>query len=463
MTNLTNRRAGILRPLFAAAIACSAAGCAVDSEPMRSPDAPAAWQGRGGPGHVDADWWRAFGDPVLARLVVEALAHNLDVRLAEARVNEVRALSKVEHSEELPSVDIGAAAARADSVNVVTRRPYYATNWQEQFQASYEVDLWGRVHSLGQAADARLAGSQAARDAVALSVAAETASAYVNLRALDERLDIARQTLKSREGALAFARARLARGYASKLELLQAESEFHATAEVLPQLELQIRRREHALQILLGADPAEVPRGAPMSSIIAPAVPDTGVPSDLLHRRPDIAQAEAQVIANDRELAASKARLLPALQITGGFGAVGSTALIGDPFKVWSLGASVLAPVFEGGRLKAQVDVQRSRREQALVGYEKVVLNAFAEVEDQLAAIELLAKQAVELDEQRVSAQEALRVAHDRYRAGYSNYLEELDAQRSLFSVQQRSVELRADLLVAHIDLYRALGGGWRP
>jgi NodT family efflux transporter outer membrane factor (OMF) lipoprotein len=260
---------------------------------------------------------------------------------------------------------------------------------------------------------------------------------------------------------LSLARSRQQQGYASKLELAQAESEYRATAQAVPQLELAASRTEHALRVLLGATPGAVERGTPLSAIALPALPDAGLPSVLLQRRPDIAVSESQLVASDAQLAAAKAQLLPSLRLTASFGTVGASVWHGDPFTLWSLGGSVLAPIFDGGRLRAQVDASASRRDQALIGYEKTVLTAFAEVEDQLAALSYIVRQENELKAQRSALQEALRIAHNRFRAGYSSYLEELDAQRSLFGAEQLSVQLRADLLSAHVNLYRALGGGW--
>lgn len=430
--------------------------------PASIPPAPAAWQGQSGSAVVEPDWWAGFGDPMLTQCVRQALLRNTDLRIAYARVAEARALSAAQHGAEWPSLDLGLGAERSRSISEVTGKPYYSTSGQAQFQASYEVDLWGRIKALGEAADANLAASEAARDSAALAVASTTAAAYINLRALDERLDLARRTLVSRESAIALARAREQTGYASKLELAQAEAEYRATAQAVPQLELAASRQEHALQILLGVASGAIERSTSETPMRLPALPDAGVPSDLLHRRPDIAVAEAQVVASDAQLAAAKAQLLPSLRLSGALGGVGSSVLTGDPFKVWSLGGSILAPIFNGGRLRAQVEVNASRRDQALIGYEKTVLVAFAEVEDQLAALALIRRQATELDAQYRAVQEALRIAHNRHEAGYASYLEELDAQRTLFSVEQSSVQLRADLLQAHVNLYRALGGGWQ-
>ncbi len=434
--------------------------------PMLAAPMPAAWQGQRdatGGAPLQTGWWRDFGDTVLDGLVAQALAHNTDLRAAAARVAEARALSDVQRAAGLPTLDLGFGGSRSQQVSAATGKPYLSTVGQPQFQAAYEVDLWGRVDALNQAAGAQLAASEAARDSAALSVAATTAAGYVNLRALDARLDVAQRTLAARDSALKLARSRQERGYTSALETQQSEAEYRATAAVIPQLQLAIRRQEHAINLLTGAAPGTVPRGVALTELRLAALPAPGLPSDLLRRRPDIAGAEAQLAASDAQLAAARAQLLPSLRLSASLGSISSTALTGDPFKLWSIGGSVLAPLFEGGRLKAQVSASDARREQALAGYEKAVLTAFGEVEDQLAGIDELARQSIEVEAQRSALQETLRVASNRYREGYASHLDELDAQRNLFSAEQTALQLRADQLAARINLDRALGGGWQP
>ncbi len=451
--------------LVAATLALSACAGA-PTAPTLVAAVPPAWQeaGRGDAGSAaQAGWWRAFGDAALDRLVEQALAHNTDLRAAGARVAEARALAEAQGSAAWPTLDFGAGVQRSRSISAATGKPYLASAVQPQFQAAYEVDLWGRVRNLERAADAQLQASQAARDSAALSVAATTASGYLQLRALDARLEVARGTLAAREAALALARSRQQRGYTSTLETQQSEAEYRATAQAIPQLELAIRRQEHALNVLTGAAPGAVPRGLALAELQAPPLPDAGLPSELLRRRPDLAGAEAQLVASDAQLAASRAQLLPSVHLSAMLGRVSSSALVGDPFTLWSVGGSVLAPVFEGGRLRAQVRAADARREQALASYEKAVLTAFSEVEDQLAAIDRLARQGAEAEAQRRALQEAARVASNRYREGYASYLDELDAQRNLFGAEQTVLQLRADRLAAQVGLYRALGGGWQP
>ncbi len=448
------------------ATALLVAGCAAPPAPPPDPPAlpalPAAWTSPGGDAAVEPGWWRAFGDDVLERLVRQALQRNGDLRLAAARVAEARALSQAQHGTDWPNVELAGGPQRARTISPVTGRPYDATARQWQFQAAYEIDLWGRVDAMDRAADASLAASGHARDAAALGVSSTVATAYLGLRALDARLAVARETLASREAAAGLARSRERQGYTSKLELVQAEAELRATAQAVPQLELALSRQEHALCVLLGAPPSPIERGLALTEIRLPPLPATGLPSELLRRRPDIAFAEAQVAASDAQLAAARAQLLPSLRLSGSIGQASSSILHGDPFTLWSLGGSVLAPIFEGGRLRAQVAANASRRDQALIGYEKTVLGSLAEVEDQLAGIAFLQQQATQVEAQRLALADALRIASHRYREGYASYLDLLDAQRNLFSAQQTALQLRSDLLGAEVGLYRALGGGWQ-
>ena len=257
---------------------------------------------------------------------------------------------------------------------------------------------------------------------------------------------------------IAGSRARV--GYTSQLELRQAEAEYQAAAVILPQVQLAITRQENALSTLAGRTPGPIARGATLDALATPGIP-AGLPSDLLRRRPDIAQAERTLAASDATIAAARAQYLPTLRLTGTGGAALST-LLANPITLWSVGASVLTPIFQGGRLRANVDASTARRDQAAFAYQRVALQAFRETEDSLAAIDRLAEQDRVLRAQRVAVAETLRHATNRYRAGYSPYLEQLDAQRALLSVDLSRVQLRTDLLNARVSLFQALGGGWQ-
>ncbi|UVO55906.1 efflux transporter outer membrane subunit [Sphingomonas sp. SUN039] len=447
----------------AASVALLLAGCAPGQ--MARPEAarvvpPLTWRTPlAATVPLHAEWWQDFGDPALDRLVTDALANNPDIATAAARVREARAQESLARVQLFPTLDLGVGATYARSVSPFGT-PTTSAGVQPVFQAAYEVDLFGRIDN--QIAAARLTGDAlgAARDAAALSITAATVSGYLTLLGLDGRLQVVRDTIASRAEALRIARSRARVGYTSQLELRQAEAEYQATALILPQVQLAIARQENALSALAGRNPGPIARVSTIDRVSMPGVP-LGLPSDLLRRRPDIAQAERTLAASDATIAAARAQYLPSLRLNGTGGAVLSNALA-NPLTIWSIGASILAPIFEGGRLRANVDAATARRDQAAFGYQKIALQAFRETEDALAAIDRLSEQERVLTAQRLAIADALRHATNRYRAGYSPYLEQLDAQRALLQVDLSRVQLRTDTLNARVALFQALGGGWR-
>lgn len=426
-----------------------------------APAAPAVWRHAAGTAALQADWWQGFGDATLAQLVREALAHNQDLRQAAARVAEAHALAAAQHAAFWPSLDAGVGAARSRSISDVTLKPYLATGHQELFQAAYEVDLWGRIDALARAADDGEEASRAARDSVALSVAASVAQAYIGLLELDAQMALARRLLASRDRTVALMRQRREQGYISSLELAQVEAERHAGAQALPQLTRALERQEAQLNLLLGRVPGPVERGGELAALRPCALPDAGLPSELLRRRPDIHGAEMQVAASDAQLAAARTQWLPSLRLNASLGRTGASVLRGDPFTIWSLGGSVLAPIFNGGRLQALAKASEARRDQALAAYERSVLGAWAEVEVQLNSHEQQEIQLREALAQRQATAEALRIAGRRTREGHASALDERLAERNLLAVEQGVVSLRSGLLQTQVALFRALGGGW--
>lgn len=454
-----------MRPLGATCILTLLAACAGRAPPpaptAAAVSAPTGWRTNiGQTAGIDRVWWRQLGDPVVTALVERALARNADVGVAAARVLEARAQERLARSQLAPSIDIGGGATESRSLGALGT-PVQAGAVQPLFQASYELDLFDRIGNQVAAARASTAAIRAAGDAVALSVSAATATGYITLRALDARLAIARTTLLSRAEALRIARSRATVGYTSQLELRQAEAEYQATAQIIPQLELGIARQENALSQLVGDPPRAIERGVTLDQLRAPAIPE-GLPADLLRRRPDIAQAEQTLAAADLTLASARAQFLPQIRLTGSAGLLLSTA-IGDPVGIWSLGGSILAPLLNGGRIQAQVDTAAARRDQAAFAYQRAALTAFREVEDSLAAVTRLRDQRTALQAQRAALAEALRHATNRYQAGYSTYLEQLDAQRALLGVELSLAQTLADQLNALVALYQAMGGGWEP
>ncbi|WP_404334938.1 efflux transporter outer membrane subunit [Sphingomonas sp. MMS12-HWE2-04] len=448
------------RILLLALLASACAGPGARTPPPAAPQVPETWRGGALPGaQVEAGWWNAFGDPVLSDLVTRALANNVDVALAAARVGEARAQETSARAALLPDASAGASAARSRSVGSFGT-PVEQTAASPSLSVSYELDLFGRNAPGREAARQGTVAALAARDAAALAVAATTASSYITLRALDERLQTARDTLAARQEGLRVARRRAETGYTSRLELNQAEAEYRAASQVVPQTELAIARAENALSILLGVAPGAIPRGKAFDALVLPPVPG-GLPSDLLRRRPDIAAAEARVAASDARLDAARAQFLPRISLTGTAGVALSTALA-DPITLFSLGGSVLAPIFDSGRLRAGVETATSQRDQAALTYRATVLTSLREVEDGLAAVQRQAQAETEVRAQRAALAEALRHATDRYRAGYTSFIEQLDAQRGLLAADLTLINVRLDRYTAHVDLYRAFGGGWR-
>ena len=420
--------------------------------------APEAWREPvAGTATVDPHWWRAFGDPALGALVEAALARNSDVLIAVARVDEARAQAELAESARLPALNaaLGVQAGRSlTATGIGTSRSI-----QPGLQASWEPDLFGRLRNQVRAAGLQYQASQAERDAAALAVASGTVQNYVALLALDAQLYITRETVASRSEALRLAQDQARVGYISQLQLTQAESEYQSVLGAIPELELAVRRQENAVRLLAGELPGPVARGA-FDTLRLPAVPAI-LPSTLLARRPDVAQRELLLAASDTALALRRQAFLPQVSLSAQLGSLFVNALDYDPVTVWSLGGSVLAPLFTGGRLTAQYEAAASQRDQAAFAYRRTVLTAFSEVENALAGVPRLAEQVDHAAKRRDILGRSLGYATDRYQAGYASYLEQLDAQRNLFQVELNLVTLRRTQIENLIALYRALGGGW--
>ncbi|MBC9032304.1 efflux transporter outer membrane subunit [Sphingomonas sp. JC676] len=423
---------------------------------------PSDWRGgTAQPGaEVSATWWQGFGDPALTAIVDAALANNTDIAIAAARVEEARAQFRLSRAQQLPQVDATAGGNRQRALNAFGQGTDQTVS-QTQLTISYDTDLFGRLANASAAARASLLSTEAARDNVRLAVAASAASGYIGLRALDARLVVLQDTVAARREALHLAQRRAETGYAPMLDQRQAEAELAAAQALIPATELSIRRQEDALNLLLGENPRAIVRGLTLDALQTPQTP-AALPSELLRRRPDIAQAEQSVVSADRSLDSARAAFLPSIRLSAAGGFVTSN-LLPDPVTIFSLGGSILAPIFEGGRLHAQQDAAAARRDQAAFTYRKTALTAFREVEDSLAAVDRVAEQERVIEAQRISLAEVLRLATNRYRAGYSPYLEQLDAQRALLSAELSLVQARSDRLSASVSLYQALGGGWSP
>jgi NodT family efflux transporter outer membrane factor (OMF) lipoprotein len=448
--------------------ALALAGCAatVPPPPVSTLQTPAAWRTGAGPaqgGAVEQQWWRAFGDPALTALVDRALERNGDLRIARARVAQYRALIGAATASQRPNVSFDTTPTRTRQL-AYNGVPYVTNVYQAEFQASYEIDVWGRLAALTDAATATYQAEQANADAAALSIASTVASGYLNLRGLDAQLALTEATLKLRQESQDLAKRQFDVGYSSRLEWLQAQAEYQTTAEQVPQLKRSIFEQENALSILTGGNPGPIARGTELAALQPPPVPE-GLPSELLRRRPDIARAEFNLVAVNANLRATRDQLLPSFKLTaaGGVQSLKWHDFLDSPTALWRLTGAVTAPIFEGDRVQYQTESVAAQRDQLIYAYESAVRTAFSETDNSLGAISRLREQAVQNDARRATAAETLRIAHNRYRNGYASYLEELDAQRTLYNADVGRLQLKTRILVASVDLYRAMGGGWSP
>lgn len=460
------------RSLIALALAVALAGCAVGPDYQRpQSDLPVL---NSGAQPVSAQWWQGFNDAVLNNLIEEAFAHNLDLVQAAARVAEYRALVGSARADQLPQLNLSASNARGgystEGLSQVSPDNRTLSDRQVQANASWELDLWGRLARGREAAAAELSASEAARDGVRLSLAASVANGYFDLRALDRQLDIARQTLESRRRTAALQLKRYQAGTISELEARQAEAEAADAAQRVPQLEQQVASTANALATLLGRTPRElvespVARGTSVGAIGLPPTLPSGLPSDLLERRPDVREAEQKLVAANARIGQAKAQWFPAITLTGSYGSESqalSDLLLTGSAATWSLAGSLAQPLFDGGRIAASVEAADARTQQATAAYRSTVQKAFRETLDALVAMRKTGEQ-LNARQQRVGAlQQTVDLSGKRYEAGYSSYLDVLDAERSLFQAQLDEVSSQRDRLQAAVNLYLALGGGWQ-
>ena len=437
-----------------------AGGCSTLGPDYRRPqvELPPAYPGaEAAPGlRLGTDWWRAFGDPALDARIERALAANADIAQAVARVEQAATLVREADSALQPGVDVGAGATRGRSVAPGST----ATSLRGALSTSFEIDFWGRLQRATEVARAQLLASTAAQDTVLLSVAALVAQQWFALRALDEQIEATRQTLATREQSLRVARARLAGGSASRLEVEQAES-LRADAALL-QRELQRQRALAESQLgLLSAEPGL--RISPGRLAAVPPLPPAGLPSDLLERRPDIQRAEQLLVAANAQIGIARAALRPSLALTGLLGQ--QSAELGDLLssgaRIWSLGFGLSLPLFDGGRLAARADAAGARQREAVAAYQAAVASAFREVADALANADAARASQADIERRAGASATALELAKARHGAGYSGMLELLDAERSAIGARLDLVRNRQAQLAAGVELARALGGGW--
>lgn len=454
----------------AVALALLLAGCAVQPDYQRPElDLPQAWKESAPRPERDTPWWHVYGDPTLDRLIGEALAQNTDVLVAAARVDEARAVLGQVDSARKPQVSANASAGRSLYSGATGLIPPTVdrelSDYRATLDVSYEVDIFGRLRAASDAARADLAASEAVRDAVRLALTARVAASYYSLTALDAQVEVTRRALKLLEEALALQRRRREAGVISEYDYRRLEAETATIRAQLPPLERQRDLEEAALAALLGRSPRAVFEDAVARSGLpetasAVAVP-SGLPSDLLLRRPDIVEAEQLLVASNARVAAARAAYFPSIQLTGFLGSESAqlSDLFTGPAGIWSIAASLAQPLYTGGRLDAQRDAAQARERAALAQYQGAVRNAFREVRQALAA-QARAREAFEAQSVRVAAlEESLRLARLRYTNGLASLLDVIDAERETLDALSARIDALRAQRVAVAGLYQALGG----
>jgi multidrug efflux system outer membrane protein len=405
---------------------------------------------------ADAKWFDIFGDPVLRSLIDEALRNGYDVRIAATRVEEARARYGI------------AGAARHPEVDYEGRTGYGRVSGETggalaaNVAAGWEIDLWGRIRRLNEAARAQYLASEEGQRAVRLALISAVASAYFDLRELDEELDIARRTTSAFQNTYDLFERRLEGGTASALETHRAEALLANAAAQIPLIESDIVATENEINVLLGRVPGPIARGASLAEQpIPPAVP-VGLPSALLLRRPDVREAEQELIAANANVGVAEAAFRPALSLTGLLGVQSTdlSELFGEG-RVWNIQAGLLGPIFNAGRLRNQHRVAIAQFERARAQYEQSVTTALADASTALVTLEKLARSEEARQRALHANQEAVRLVNLRYDSGLSAYFEVLDAMQQLFVAENALARTRRDRLIALVRFYRALGGGW--
>ncbi len=447
------------------------AGCAIGPDYQRPPvTEPPTFRGQAtaeAASLADLPWWEVFQDTILKNLITEALGSNYDVKIAAARVQEARAQVGVARSEYFPAIDYNVGAQRTrfsgallglSGAGPSTNNLYYGF-----LSASWEIDIWGRIRRSNEAARASLFATEDARRGVWLTLVSDLGQAYFELLALDVRLDIARNSTDAYQGTYSVFQDRLQGGVASKLETSRAEGALGQAQATIPQLESDIVAKENQISILLGRRPGPIPRGMPMyEQAVVPTVP-AGLPSALLERRPDLRQAEQKLVGANAYIGVAKAAFFPQLSLTALFGRASPevSALTGGTATIWAVAGMLSGPIFEGGKNLSNYRVSKAQWEQAKLQYEQAVLTALREVSDALTQLGKLSD-AESGQERAVKAlEQAVAYAMDRYRHGFASYFEVLEAQQQLYPAQNTLAQIRRDRLLAYVQLYKALGGGW--
>jgi multidrug efflux system outer membrane protein len=456
--------------LAACVVACLAAGCAVGPDYKRpAVDAPATFRFDVKDAHDTANtaWWQQFQDPELDRLIGIALAENKDVQVAAARIDEFLGQYRTTRSALFPQVGAGLSAQRQrTSQGQFQNVPGFTSGVIDAYtldlSVSWEIDVFGRRRRETEAARALLLASEEGRRATILTLVSTVASTYVALRQLDRQLEISKETARTRLGSYELFQERFKGGTISELELSQTKADYEAALVAIPPVETAIAQTEDALAVLLGRNPGPIRRGAALADLKVPLVP-AGLPSQLVERRPDLRQAEQQLVAANAQIGVARAQYFPVISLTGLLGTASGafSGLFKGANKAWNYGVNTSVPIFTAGGIAGTVQSAEAAQREALLRYQQAIQVAFREVSDSLIAHTKAREQLLHQDSQVATLRNYLELARLRYENGYTSYIEVLDAERNLFSAEVSQTQTMSNVYVSLVNLYKAMGGGW--
>ena len=412
----------------------------------------------------DQKWWDIFQDEQLRTLIHTALQQNYDLRIAASRILEAKAQLGITRADQFPTASAGAGIADVRTAQSKFLPAFETSTGQVNLSAAWELDFWGKFRRATEAARANLLASDWARQEVVSTLVANVAAAYFQLRALDLELEISKRTFDSRQESLRLTQILANGGATSLLDVRQAEQLVFTAGAEIPALEQQIEQQENSLSILLGQNPGDITRGETLTEQRQPSQVPPGLPSSLLERRPDIRQAEEQLVAANAEIGVARAAYFPQIVLSGsgGFQSSALTNLFSGPAGAWSFGASLAQPIFTGGRLRSGVRLAEAQQQTASLFYQQSIQGAFRSVSDALVAYRKTREFRAQQELLFQSAEDAARLSHMRYTGGATGYLEVLTNETNAFSAELGLAQARLNELLALVQLYQALGGGWQ-
>jgi outer membrane protein, multidrug efflux system len=460
------------RAVAALLLAASLSGCRVGPNYRRpSVDTPASY--RAAPAKEaatdaalalgDAKWWTVFQDEQLQNLIRVALQQNFDLRIAATRVLQAQAQLGITRADQFPTLSGGAAIGTNRQAATTLFQGFEETSGQISLSASWELDFWGKYRRATEAARANLLASEWGRRAVVNTVISNVATAYFELRALDLQLEISKQTLASRQDSLKLEQALEQNGSTSLVDVRQSEQLVYTAAETIPNIERQIEQDENLINILMGRNPGPVDRGRKLTDEPHPPSIPPGLPSALLERRPDIQQAEQQLVAANAEIGVAKAAFYPDISLTGtsGFQSLALGKLFTGPSSFWNVGPTLTVPIFTAGKIRSNVKLTEAQQQQALLTYQQTIQQAFRDVSDSLIAYQKNREFREQQELLTASAEDSAKLAQIRYEAGVASYLEVLTNDTNYFAAQLNLAQAQQNELTALVQVYNALGGGW--